>query len=112
MVVDGRSELTASDLELAQLLLRLGKPLFLAVNKIDTDKQAAWVNEFHRLGIRRMFPISAEHGRGSDELLDAVFEMLPAGTAVGGGSARGHGAAPGDQGSRSSAIPTSASQLC
>ena len=40
MVVDGRSELTASDLELARLLLRLGKPLFLAVNKIDTDKQA------------------------------------------------------------------------
>jgi GTPase len=77
MVVDGRSELTASDLELAQLLLRMGKPLFLAINKIDTEKQAAWVNEFHRLGIRRMFPISAEHGRGSDELLDAVFEVLP-----------------------------------
>jgi GTP-binding protein len=77
MVVDGRSDLTAPDLELAHLLLRLGKPLFLAVNKIDTDKQQAWVNEFHRLGIRRMFPISSEHGRGLDDLLDAVFEALP-----------------------------------
>jgi GTP-binding protein len=77
MVVDGRSDLTAPDHELARLLLRLGKPLFLAVNKIDTDKQQAWVNEFHRLGIRRMFPISSEHGRGLDDLLDAVFEGLP-----------------------------------
>ncbi|MGO9124707.1 MAG: ribosome biogenesis GTPase Der [Terriglobales bacterium] len=77
MVADGRSELTATDHELASLLLRLGKPLFLAVNKIDTDKQQAWVNEFHRLGIRRMFPVSSEHGRGLDDLLDAVFEVLP-----------------------------------
>jgi GTP-binding protein len=77
MVVDGRSELTAPDLELARLLLRMGKPLFLAVNKIDTEKQQAWVNEFHRLGIRRIFPVSSEHGRGLDELLDAVFEVLP-----------------------------------
>ena len=77
LVVDGRSELTRPDHELARLLLRMGKPLFLAVNKIDTDKQQAWVNEFHRLGIRRMFPVSSEHGRGLDELLDAVFETLP-----------------------------------
>jgi GTP-binding protein len=77
MVVDGRSDLTAPDHELARMLLRQGKPLFLAVNKIDTDKQQAWVNEFHRLGIRRMFPISSEHGRGLDDLLDAVFETLP-----------------------------------
>ncbi len=77
MVVDGRADLTAPDHELARLLLRLGKPLFLAVNKIDTDKQQAWVNEFHRLGIRRMFPVSSEHGRGLDDLLDAVLEALP-----------------------------------
>ena len=38
MVVDGRTELAAPDLELARLLIRTGKPLFLAVNKIDTDK--------------------------------------------------------------------------
>ena len=77
MVVDGRTELAASDLELARLLLKTGKPLFLAINKIDTEKQQALANEFHRLGIRELFPISAEHGRGVDELLDAVLEALP-----------------------------------
>src|SRR5437868_10274178 len=77
MVVDGRTELAASDLELARLLLKTGKPLFLAINKIDTEKQQARANELHRLGIRELFPISAEHGRGVDELRDAVLEALP-----------------------------------
>src|SRR5437667_10750121 len=77
MVVDGRMELAASDLELARLLRRTGKPLFLAINKIDTEKQQALANEFHRLGIRELFPISAEHGRGVDDLLDAVLPVLP-----------------------------------
>ena len=48
------------------------------VNKADTEKQARIVDEFHRLGIKQMFPISAEHGRGIDDLLDAVLEVLPA----------------------------------
>lgn len=77
MVVDGRSELTAPDLELARLLRKTGKPLFLAVNKVDSEKQSSWREDFHRLGIRDMFPISAEHGRGVDDLLDAVLEVLP-----------------------------------
>ena len=77
MVVDGRSEVAAPDLELAQLLRKTGRPLFLAVNKADSEKQARIVDEFHRLGIRRMFGISAEHGRGIDDLLDAVLEVLP-----------------------------------
>ena len=76
LVVDGRSELAAPDLELSRLLLRTGKPLFLAVNKIDSDKQEALAAEFHRLGIRELFPLSAEHGRGIDDLLDAVLEKL------------------------------------
>jgi GTPase len=76
IVVDGRSELTAPDLDLARLLIRSGKPLFLAVNKVDSDKQQALVDDFHRLGIRRLFPVSAEHGRGVDDLLDAVFDAL------------------------------------
>lgn len=78
MVVDGRAEIAAPDIELVQLLRKTGRPLFLAVNKADSEKQASIVDEFHRLGIKRMFPISAEHGRGIDDLLDAVFEILPA----------------------------------
>jgi GTPase len=76
MVVDGRSELAAPDLELARLLRRTGKPLFLAVNKADSEKQSSLIDDFHGLGIRDMFPISAEHGRGIDDLLDAVLEVL------------------------------------
>jgi GTP-binding protein len=76
-VVDGRSELAAPDLELARLLRKAGKPLFLAINKIDSEKQAALVGDFHRLGIPPMFPVSAEHGRGIDDLLDAVIKTLP-----------------------------------
>jgi len=77
MVVDGRAALAGPDLELVRLLRKTGRPLFLAVNKADTEKQASLVDEFHRLGIKRMFPISAEHGRGIDDLLDAVLEILP-----------------------------------
>src|SRR5579864_4831881 len=76
LVVDGRSELTAPDLDLARLLIRGGKPLFLAVNKIDSEKQQSLTDEFHRLGIRKIFPVSAEHGRGVDDVLEAVFEAL------------------------------------
>jgi GTP-binding protein len=77
MVVDGRAEVAGPDLELVRLLRKTGRPLFLAVNKADTEKQAHIVDEFHRLGIKRMFPISAEHGRGIDDLLDAVLEVMP-----------------------------------
>ena len=77
MVVDGRAELAGPDLELVRLLRKTGRPLFLAVNKADTEKQARIVDEFHRLGIKQMFPISAEHGRGIDDLLDAVLAVLP-----------------------------------
>src|SRR6202047_3088610 len=80
LVVDGRSELTAPDLDLARLLLRGGKPLFLAVNKIDSDKQQSLIDEFHRLGVRKLFPISSEHGRGLDDVLDAILEVLPPAT--------------------------------
>lgn len=77
MVADGRTELAAPDLELARLLMKTGKPLFLAVNKIDTDKQQSLTDDFHRLGMRKIFPVSAENGRGLDDLLDAIFQAVP-----------------------------------
>jgi len=76
MVVDARTELASADLELARLLIRTGKPLFLAVNKVDSDKQTALTGDFHRLGISKLFPVSAEHGRGVDDLLDGIFEAI------------------------------------
>lgn len=81
MVVDGRTELASPDMELARLLLRGGKPVFLAVNKMDTDAMNAGAENFRRLGFRNVMPISAEHGSGIGDLLDAVFEVLPEETA-------------------------------
>jgi GTPase len=77
LVIDGRSELAAPDIELARLLRRMGKPLFLAVNKIDTAKQEAEAENFRTLGIDRLFPVSAEHGLGVAELLEAVLHAIP-----------------------------------
>src|ERR1700686_3818483 len=77
MVVDARSELAGPDLELARLLQKTGKALFLAANKVDSDKQSSLADDLHQLGIREIIPISAEHGRGIDDLLDAVLAVLP-----------------------------------
>jgi len=77
MVVDARTEIAGPDRELARLLARTGKPLFLAVNKMDSDKQDSLLGEFHALGMQNIFPISAEHGRGVDDLLDAVLKVIP-----------------------------------
>ena len=77
MVVDGRTELASPDLELARLLMRGGKPVFLAVNKIDTEAMQTAAENFRRLGFRDVQMISAEHGAGIGDLLDEVFAVLP-----------------------------------
>jgi len=77
MVVDGRTELASPDMELARLLLRGGKPVFLAVNKIDTPEMLAAAENFRKLGFRNVLPISAEHGVGIGDLLDEVWAALP-----------------------------------
>jgi len=77
MVVDARTEIASPDIDLARSLQRSGKPLFLAVNKVDTPKLEAYAEEFRRLGIGEMFPISAENGDGVAELLEAVVTVFP-----------------------------------
>ncbi len=77
MVVDGRTELAAPDMDLARLLLRSGKPLFLVVNKMDADALLAQAENYRRLGFKEMLPVSAEHGLGIAELIEAVFAVLP-----------------------------------
>lgn len=79
-LIDGRTEITGSDRNLAQMLRRLGRPVTLAVNKIDTQAREALAQEFYSLGFRDLFPISAEHKLGIDDLLDHVtdgFETAP-----------------------------------
>jgi GTP-binding protein len=76
MVVDGRTPLAAPDYDLARILLRGGKPLLLAVNKMDTERMEDHLSEYRRLGINEVLPVSAEHGSGVGDLLDHVFAAL------------------------------------
>ena len=76
-VVDGRTAVAAPDQELARLLRKTGKPVFLVVNKIDSGKQSGDIGDFYRFGFPDVFPISAEHGRGITELLDQVAIAMP-----------------------------------
>lgn len=75
MVVDGRSPLSAPDYALARLLFKSGKPVLLAVNKMESGEVDP---EFLRLGLHDLLPISAEHGIGIDELLEHVFSRIKA----------------------------------
>jgi GTP-binding protein len=77
MVVDSRTELAKPDLELSRLLLKTGKPVFLAVNKVDTADLEPYAENFRQLGIKELYPVSAEHGNGVAELLEAVLDVVP-----------------------------------
>jgi GTP-binding protein len=82
LVVDAREGVLPLDEELGQLLRRTGKPLSLAVNKVDTARHSPLAAEFHRLGFPDVFPLSAEHGLGVDDLLDHVTANIPPPTAA------------------------------
>jgi GTP-binding protein len=77
LLMDGRTGLTPTDQEVVRLFRGTTKPLFVAVNKIDTPKADPLVADFYQLGIETLYPVSAEHGIGVAELLDAVYPLLP-----------------------------------
>jgi GTPase len=77
MVIDVRTELASPDYDLARLLTRSKKPVFLAVNKVETEQLIGEAENLRQLGIQELYPISAEHGRGIGELLDALADVLP-----------------------------------
>ena len=78
LVVDGREGLTNVDRSVADLLRRSKKPLFVAVNKVDTSKTEGEIPiaEFYELGFGDVFALSAEHGRGTEELLEAIVAAI------------------------------------
>jgi GTP-binding protein len=78
MVVDARTELASPDYDLVKLLIRGGKPVFLAVNKVEGEAMAAAAENFRQLGIRNVFPISSEHGLGIGDMLDEISAAIPA----------------------------------
>lgn len=76
-VVDAREGITPLDEELARIMRTLNKPVFIAANKADAGNLDAHAAEFHKFGYEKVFPISAEHGGGIGDLLDAMLEHLP-----------------------------------
>jgi GTP-binding protein len=78
LVVDGRAGVSAIDHDLAKQLRATGKPLFLAVNKIDHPSTDHLIHDFHELGLGTAFPISASHGRGIDAMLEAIADAVSA----------------------------------
>jgi GTP-binding protein len=77
LVVDGRAGLVPTDIDVAAILRRTDKPLLLVVNKLDNVEHELQVADFFALGIDPVLAVSAEHGRGVGELLDAIVSQLP-----------------------------------
>lgn len=75
-LVDGREGMNARDQEIASMLRKSGHPVFLLVNKIDTERHQAAAAEFHEFGFEKVFAVSAEHGLAVDEVLDAMVDLL------------------------------------
>ncbi|WP_299898456.1 ribosome biogenesis GTPase Der [uncultured Aquimarina sp.] len=76
-MVDVESGITGMDEEVANLLRKVDKPIFVAVNKVDNAKRAADAVEFYNLGLGEYYTIASINGSGTGELLDALVEALP-----------------------------------
>ena len=76
--VDVRDGVTSSDLEIADILRQVSKPVLLVANKADNDRLEAEGVEFYRLGMGEPLMVSAHHRRGTTELLDRIVSLLPA----------------------------------
>ena len=76
-MVDAAAGMTPADLEAADLLRRATAPVIVAVNKADNEKRELEAAEFHALGWEETYAISASHGRGTGDLLDAIVWALP-----------------------------------
>jgi GTP-binding protein len=77
LVVDATVGVTEEDAAVARVLQRARKPVLLAANKVDDTRADAAATELWQLGVGEPLPVSALHGRGSGDLLDAILRMLP-----------------------------------
>jgi GTP-binding protein len=77
LLVDAREGVTALDEEIAGILRRAGRPVVLVANKVDAREQEAALGDLYRLGLGEPIAVSAEHGRGVAELLEAVRARDP-----------------------------------
>lgn len=76
-LVDGKSGLAPDDQEVAKILKRASKPVFLVVNKVDNPGSMDETYDFWALGLDTPWPVSATHGNGTGDLLDELVKVLP-----------------------------------
>jgi GTP-binding protein len=76
-MMDARSGLTPADVEVAQMLRRVKKPVFFVINKVDGDRLENESAEFYSLGVEHLHTISAEHNRGVVDLLESLMDVFP-----------------------------------
>lgn len=90
LVVDATVGITETDAQVVKLLRRSGKPVVLAANKVDSSVQEADAYALWNLGLGEPYPVSALHGRGSGDVLDACMKILPLVSAVAGPAPEGN----------------------
>ena len=77
LVVNVQEGIVPLDREVSERLRRSGKPVLVAANKVDTSRAEKDADEFAALGFEKIFPVSAIHGEGINELMEAAVALLP-----------------------------------
>jgi GTP-binding protein len=77
VLLDGKGGLSPHDREAIKQLRNVSKPVFFAVNKLDTLKKQDNLYEFYSLGLERLYPLSAEHGLGLSDIMTDIVGLLP-----------------------------------
>lgn len=80
LLFDAKAGVLPADEEVLHYLRRAEKPIFYAVNKVDGLEQEGALADFYRLGVERLYAVSAAHGHGVSDLVDDIVESLPPGT--------------------------------
>lgn len=76
-LLDAREGLMPADREILHILRKAQKPVFYVINKVDNAKVENTASEFFALGAEKLYPVSADHGRGVDDLLEGLLPLLP-----------------------------------
>lgn len=75
-LMDGKEGLSSQDMEIADMLRKADKKVYYVINKMDNKKAEMNLPDFYTLGVEKLYPISAEHGRNVDELMDDIYPFL------------------------------------